>query len=111
MADEKINIESKQYYLANRIGNFHANAVRLLGPSAISMIIRTADQLDPNGYVSDDLCLPKERAMQPSLSNIKNTIIAFPSSVAHSLSCMVTNLQDFECHLCQGKANNTLGHV
>ena len=110
-ADEKINIESKRYRLANRIGDFHANAVRLLGPSAVSMIIGTADRLDPDGYVSDDLRLPEERAVQPSLSEIENTIIAFPSSVAHSSSRMVTNLRDFECRLRHGKANDTLGRV
>ena len=75
------------------------------------MIIRTADQLDPNGYVSDDLHLPEEHAMQPSLSEIKNMIIAFLSSVAYSSSRMVTNLQEFECRLRRGKANDTLGHV
>ena len=75
------------------------------------MIIRTADQLDSNSYVSDDLCLPEECAMQPSLSDIENMIIAFPLSVAYSLLCIVTNLQDFECHLHWGKANDTLGRV
>ena len=75
-------------------------------PSAVSMIIRIPDQLDPDHYVSDNLHLLKECAVQLSLPDIENTIIASPSSVANSLLCIVTNLLHFECHLYSRCSNN-----
>lgn len=71
----------------------------------------TPDQLSSDGYVSDDVRHPENKAVAPSMSAIENTLLAFPSLMTGHLTSSVVELRDHECRLRRAKANDCLGYV
>jgi hypothetical protein len=61
--------------------------------------------------VSDDIRQPEDRGLVPSLSEIENTILAFPSAVIDDHTTVMLDLRARECRLRRAKANDTLGQV
>jgi len=104
-------IERQRYRISNRIHDFHITATRLLGAQQVAAVSGTPDQLSSDGYVSDDVRNPENRAAAPTMSAIENTILAFPSSLMGQLSSSVLELRDHECRLRRAKANDSLGYV
>jgi hypothetical protein len=69
------------------------------------------DVVEDDGYVSDDTRKPEDRNVPAALTEIENSILAFPSSTHGNLSTVIMNLRKKESRLRQAKANDTLGHV
>jgi hypothetical protein len=70
----------------------------------------TPVQLSNDGYLSDDMRKPEDRGLQPRMSAVENTMLAFPSSLAGDLSAVALELRQHECRLRRAKANDNLGH-
>ena len=109
--DETETIERQRYRISNRIHDFHITATWLLGAQQVAAVSGTPDQLSSDGYVSDDMRNPENRASAPSMSAVENTLLAFPSLLTGKLSPSVLELRDHECRLRRAKANDCLGHV
>jgi hypothetical protein len=73
-------------------------------------VIRKHDILSDDGYVSDDSRPPEDRGLRPTLTDIENTILAFPS-VSRNPTFQILDLRAKECRLWWAKANDTLGHL
>ena len=97
--------------MATRIQDFHMTACRLMGTRAVNAVFGQKDILNNDGYVSDDTRQPEDRALPPSMSEIENTILSFPSAVVDDSTAMILDLRMRECRLRRAKANDTLGHV
>jgi len=86
-------------------------ANRLLGPRSVASVIGNHNVLSEDGYVSDDMRKPEDRGLEPSLTDIENTLLAFPSNVVGELTAMTLELRKRECRLRRAKANDLLGQV
>ena len=82
--------------MASRIDDFHITANRLLGPNPVSTVVGVHDVFNDDGYVSDDTCLPENCGLAPSLSEIENTILAFPSAVKGGMGSL-NEMRGREC--------------
>ena len=108
--DDIQEIARKRQRIASMVDDFHMTANRLLGPNLVSTALGTHDVFNNDGYVSDDTRLPEDRGLAPSLSEIENTILAFPSAVKGGTGAL-HEMRGRECRLRRAKANDTLGHV
>lgn len=108
--DEIMEIARKRQRMASRMEDFHITANRLLGPSLVSALVGVHDVFNNDGYVSDDTRLPEDSGLAPSLSEIENTILAFPSAVKGGTASL-NEMRARECRLRRAKAHDTLGHV
>jgi hypothetical protein len=111
--DQIQDIERKRLKIGSRIRDFHITTVRLLGGAVLNAALGSADHLNPDGYISDDLRRPEDRATAPSAAQVENTLLVFPSAVAPGAtpSPLLLNLRSRECRLRRAKANDTLSHV
>jgi hypothetical protein len=69
-------------------------------------------KLNTDGYLSDDIRRPEDRGSKPIMSEIENTLLAFPSAFPgpnHSGTMMA--LKARELPLRRAKANDMLSHV
>jgi len=110
--DEIQGIAWRRQRIASRIKDFHTSSNRLLGANNVAAVLGTGDILNDDGYVSDETCQPEDRGLAHSMSEIENTILAFPSTVTSgAITLMLLDLKNKECRLRRAKANDTLGHV
>lgn len=111
-ADEKIDIERKRQRISNRIRDFHTTSSRLLGVDIVSALIGKPAQLNGDGYLSDDMRRPEDRGIKPIMSEIENTLLAFPSAFSGpNYSEAVMDFKRRELPLRRAKANDMLSHV
>jgi len=82
----------------------------MLGPQHVSAVMGTPAQLSTDGYLSDEVRKAEDRGLQPSMSAVENTLLAFPSALLGQLSAFALELRQHECRLRRAKANDTLGH-
>jgi hypothetical protein len=109
--DERQEITRKRQRISFRINDFHISANRLLGGRSLIAVIGHHNILNDDGYVSDDIRQPEDRGLVPSLSEIENTILAFPSAAVGDRTPLMLDLRARECRLQRAKANDTLGQV
>ena len=109
--DESQDIERRRQRVAGRIRDFHTSSSRLLGSVALNTLLGTADRLNTDGYVSDDVRRPEDRSLVPQLTEIENTVVVFPSSVSISNSDIVLDLKSREMRLRRAKANDSLSSL
>ena len=69
------------------------------------------DQLSSDGYVSDNVRNPENRAAASSMSAVENTLLVFPSLLTGHLTSSARELRDHEFCLRHAKANDSLGYV
>jgi len=110
-ADQIQKIERKRLKVATRIRDFHITTCRLLGDALLVSNIGVPDQLNADGYVSDEIRRPEDVAIPISMSAVENTILVFPSTIAGRPSPFAVDLRSRECRLRRAKANDTLSHV
>jgi hypothetical protein len=84
---------------------------RLLGGSVLYSTFGAPDQINSDGYLSDDIRRPEDRDLVPSMSEVENTILVFPSAIAGNHSAIAIDLRGRECRIRRAKANDILGHV
>ena len=77
----------------------------------VAAVIGKEDDLNDDGYVSDEIRQPEDRGMGPLMSDIENTILAFPSAMKGETTTSLRDFKNRECRLRRAKANDTLGHV
>jgi hypothetical protein len=109
--DDVRNIALKRQRISTKINDFHMTANRNFGANVVATLLGTHDTLNDDGYVSDDTREPLERGMAAVMSEVENTILAFPSAIPGELNSLILELRERECRLRRGKANDTLGHV
>jgi hypothetical protein len=109
--DQVQDIERKRLRLAYRIRDFHITACRLIGAEKVGSVLGVADELNADGYVSDDVRRPEDRQLASTMSEIENTILVFPSSITGNRTAILVDLCERECRLRRAKANDTLAHV
>jgi hypothetical protein len=109
-SDEAVDIERARLRVSTRIRDFHITSSRLLGPQNAAAVMGTPDQLNSDGYLTDDVRNPEDRCLAPSMSAVENIILAFPSSLSGQLSPFAQELRQHESRLRRAKANDTLGH-
>jgi hypothetical protein len=83
----------------------------LFGPNALNAVVGTPDQLNTDGYVSDDVRRTEDRGLTPNMSDVENTVLLFPSNVPGHHNPLVFDLRNRECRLRRAKANDTLGRI
>lgn len=66
--------------------------------------------LSSDGYLSDDVRGPEDRAPPPLMTAVENTVLAFPSTMVRDISAFALELRNHESRLRRAKANDTLGH-
>ena len=108
--DESADIERSCLRVSDRVRDFHISSSRLLGPQNVAAVMGTPDQLNPDGYLSDDVRQPGDRAPAPTMSAVENTLLAFPSSLQGHLTGFALELRQHEKRLRRAKANDTLAH-
>ena len=108
--DEIQEIARKRQRIASRLDDFHMTANRLLGPGLVGIVLGTHDVFNEDGYVSDDTRLPEDLGLAPTLSEIENTILAFPSAMKGG-NATLEEMKGRECRLRRAKAHDLLGHV
>ena len=54
---------------------------------------------------------PEDQGFAPSLIDIENTLLAFPSAVVGDTTAITQDLRSRECRLRRAKSNDLLGHV
>jgi hypothetical protein len=109
--EEIQDITRRRQRVSVRINDFHISANRLLGAHSVAAVIGKHDILNDDGYVSDDTRQPEDRGLAPSLSEIENTVLAFPSAAPDDRGPVMQDLRSRECRLRRAKANDTLGHL
>ena len=109
-SDDSHSIERKRQRLSARIRDFHQLSQRLIG-SAVHAIIGQPDRINDDGYITDDIRRPEDRALRPVMSEVENTIIGFPSAVVGYKSDLVKDLCGRETRLRRAKANDTLARL
>jgi len=109
--DDVRNIALKRQRISTKINDFHMTANRNFGANVVATLLGTHDTLNNDGYVSDDTRDPLDRGMAAVMSEVENTILAFPSSIPGDPNALILELREKECRLRRGKANDTLGHV
>ena len=70
----------------------------------------TPAQLSTDGYLSDDVRGPEDRALPPMMTAVENTLLAFPSSMTGYRSVLASELRQHKGGLRRAKANDTLYH-
>ena len=108
--DESADIERGRLRVSDRVRDFHISSSRLLGPQNVAAMMGTPDHLNPDGYLSDDVRQPGDRAPAPTMSAVENTLLAFPSTLQGHLTGFALELRQHEKRLRRAKANDTLAH-
>jgi hypothetical protein len=109
--DQTQQIERKRLKIATRIRDFHMTTARLLGGSVLSANLGVLDQMNTDGYVSDEIRRPEDRTIASTSAEVENTILVFPSTISGKTNAIMLDLRGRECRLRRAKANDTLGHV
>jgi len=103
-------IERQRQRLAGQIRDFHTTALRLFG-TGVQTLIGRPDRLNTDGYISDEIRQPDERALRPIMTLVENTILVFPSQISGTESRLMQDLRNREIRLRRSKANDTLCHL
>ena len=74
-------------------------------------VIGQPDRIGDEGYISDDVRRPEDCGVRPIMSEVENTILAFPSAIGGVKSAFVSELCIRETRLRRAKANDTLARV
>lgn len=77
----------------------------------MATLVSNPDNLNDDGYVSDDVRRPEDRGLVPSMTDVENTILLFPSNIPGKPTGLLLELRRRECRLRRAKANDTLGHL
>ena len=110
-ASDTEEIERQRLRIGSQIRDFHTTACRFLGPDGVVGVLGTPDELSTDGYVSDDVCKPKDCGLPQSTTAIENTLLVFPSSLPGNQTAATLELRGHECRLRRAKANDTLAHI
>ena len=108
--DQKYDIEYKRQRISARIRDFHKTSERLIGLEQTTSLIGKPDVLDADGYITDDIRSPEDRSIVPRMSEVENTVLAFPS-FASNQSPVIRDLRSRELRLRRARANDSLGRI